>query len=82
VAPRWFVLAFAPLFIVDEGRFCPSCWFREFEAEFPGVKPEEFIVRTGAFAAPVAGDVRAITDRFCTEDGGVATRELVFPAPA
>jgi hypothetical protein len=48
------------------GRFCDSCC-REL--------PPEFIVRTGIFEAPAAGEVRAITARFCTDDGGLATFE-------
>jgi hypothetical protein len=39
------------------------------------------IVRTGICDAAAAGAVRAITERFMTELGGVATRPCPFAAP-
>jgi hypothetical protein len=53
--------------LATDGRFCESCCCREL--------PAEFIVRTGALEAPAAGEVRAITARSCTDDGGLATFE-------
>lgn len=39
------------------------------------------IVRTGRCEAPAAGAVRAITERFTTDDGGVETWPRAFTAP-
>jgi hypothetical protein len=39
------------------------------------------MVRTGMCEAAAAGAVRAITGRFCTVVGGLATRAPVFAAP-
>jgi hypothetical protein len=39
------------------------------------------MVRTGMCEAAGAGAVRAITDRFVTDDGGVDTRPRAFAAP-
>jgi len=38
-------------------------------------------VRTGVCEAAAAGAVRAITERFITDDGGVDTRPRPFAAP-
>lgn len=50
----------------------------------PTVRPADklvvFTVRTGILPAPAAGAVRATTDRFCTDVGGIA-RAVVFAAP-
>ena len=40
----------------------------------PALLPEVPTVRTAICEAAAAGAVRAITARFCTEAGGVATR--------
>jgi hypothetical protein len=40
-----------------------------------------FIVRTGMCEAAAAGAVRAMTERFITEEGGVETRPRAFAAP-
>ena len=47
----------------------------------PTDKPRVFIVRTGMCEAAAAGAVRAITERFITDDGGVDTRPRAFAAP-
>jgi hypothetical protein len=47
----------------------------------PADNPRVSIVRTGMCEAAAAGAVRAITDRFITEDGGVETRPRAFAAP-
>jgi hypothetical protein len=39
------------------------------------------MVRTGICEAAAAGAVRAITERFATDDGGVATWERAFAVP-
>jgi hypothetical protein len=39
-------------------------------------------MRTGAWEAPAAGDVRAITERFCTAEDGLDTCELILAAPS
>jgi hypothetical protein len=45
------------------------------------VKPFVFTVRTGKCEAPAPGEVRAITDRFSTDEGGRLTLPLAFAAP-
>src|ERR1700716_3530264 len=47
----------------------------------PGVSARVFTVRTGVCEAAAAGAVRATTRRFCTVEGGVATRAPVLAAP-
>src|SRR5712692_7404543 len=47
----------------------------------PADKPWVFIVRTGMCEAAAAGAVRAMTDRFITEEGGVETRPRALAAP-
>jgi hypothetical protein len=47
----------------------------------PADKPCEFIVRTGMCEAAAPGAVRATTERFDTDEGGVATRPCAFAAP-
>jgi len=47
----------------------------------PADKPCVFIVRTGMCEAAAAGAVRAITERFITDDGGVETRPRALAAP-
>ncbi len=47
----------------------------------PADKCCAFIVRTGMCEAAAAGAVRAITERFITEEGGVETRPRAFAAP-
>src|SRR5580692_12260223 len=47
----------------------------------PGVRPFVFMVRTGGCEAPAPGAVRAITERFSTDDGGRLTFPLAFAAP-
>lgn len=47
----------------------------------PADRPRVFIVRTGMCEAPAAGAVRAMTERFITDEGGVETRPRAFAAP-
>lgn len=47
----------------------------------PADKPCVFIVRTGMCEAAAAGAVRATTERFATDAGGVETRPRAFAAP-
>jgi hypothetical protein len=47
----------------------------------PADSPRESIVLTGMCEAAAPGDVRATTERFIAEDGGVATRPRPFAAP-
>jgi hypothetical protein len=47
----------------------------------PSVSPRVSIVRTGVCEAAAPGAVRATTERFATEAGGVATRPRAFAAP-
>jgi hypothetical protein len=47
----------------------------------PADNPCVFIVRTGMCEAAAAGAVRATTERFATDDGGVDTRPRAFAAP-
>jgi len=78
----------------DGGRFCES-WFcravvpalfgelalpEKFPGR-PGVRPFVFIVWTGMCEAPAPGEVRAITERFSTDEGGRDTLPLAFAAP-
>jgi hypothetical protein len=70
--------------VAEGGLFCES-WF--WRADNPGLtrifagalfvrpadNPVVFMVWTGMCEAAAAGAVRAITERFCTEDGGVDT---------
>ena len=55
-----------------------------FACEFP-VRPADnpvvFIVWTGEWEAAAAGAVRAMTARFCTDEGGVEMWPRVFAAP-
>jgi hypothetical protein len=57
---------------------------RSFTDEFP-VRPEVIALllamRTGAWEAPAAGAVRAITERFCTAVDGLATCEFTLAEP-
>jgi hypothetical protein len=62
---------FAPRFIPP---FAPL-------AARPADKPRVSIVRTGMCEAAAPGAVRAMTERFVTEDGGVETRPRLFAAP-
>jgi hypothetical protein len=48
----------------------------------PEVSPALLSVRTRIWDAPCAGAVRAITVRFWTAAGGVATCDLMFTAPS
>src|SRR5260370_26468239 len=61
------------------GRFAPT--FAGALPPRPADKPCEFIVRTGVCEAAAAGAVRATTERFATDEGGVATRPWAFAAP-
>jgi hypothetical protein len=47
----------------------------------PAETPRLSIVRTGMCEAAAPGVVRATTDRFVTDDGGVATRPRAFAVP-
>jgi hypothetical protein len=47
----------------------------------PAVEPFVFIVRTGRCEAAAAGEVRAITERFSTEEGGRLTLPLELAGP-
>jgi hypothetical protein len=84
---------FAPP-IVEGGRLCESWFWRAVAtvllgdivrpAICPPVRPADkllvFIVRTGIWAAAAAGAVRATTERFSTDAGGIR-RAVVFAAP-
>lgn len=48
----------------------------------PADKPVALMVCTGICEAAAAGAVRAITERFCIEEGGVETRPPRFAAPS
>jgi hypothetical protein len=61
------------------GRFADE--FAEALPRPPAVKPCVFIVRTGMCEAAAAGAVRATTERFATDVGGVETRPRAFAAP-
>ena len=79
----------------DGGLFCESWFWREdnpeltrallVAAEFPVVSaadsPVVLIVCTGMCEAAAPGAVRAITERFCIDDGGAETCPLRFAAP-
>lgn len=61
------------------GRFAPA-----FTGELlvrPADKRWVFIVRTGMCEAAAPGAVRATTERFITDEGGVDTRPRAFAAP-
>src|SRR5580700_6637662 len=47
----------------------------------PAARPFVFIVCTGMCEAPAPGEVRAITERFSTVEGGRETLPLAFAAP-
>jgi hypothetical protein len=59
-------------------RFPP---FSEPFATWPADNARVSIVRTGICEAAAAGAVRAITERFATDDGGVATCDRAFAVP-
>lgn len=70
----------------DGGRFCDSWFcrallFPEYVPGRPAVRPFVFIVRTGMCEAPAPGEVRVITERFSTDEGGRETLPLAFAAP-
>jgi hypothetical protein len=80
--------------VADGGRFCASSFcllfvpasFGElaFREKFPGrpdVNPFVFMACTGMCEAPAPGEVRAITERFSTEEGGRETLPFAFAAP-
>jgi hypothetical protein len=79
--------------VADGGLFCES-WF--WRADIPGLtrtllagafamrpadSPVVLMVRTGMCEAAAAGAVRAITERFCIEDGGVEIWPRALTAP-
>src|ERR1700720_4410502 len=91
--PRWLeVLLVLPFHMrmlfpaAEGGRFCGSwlCRAFVFPEKVPGraaFSPFVSIVWTGMCDAPAPGEVRAMTERFSTADGGRDTLPLAFAAP-